>query len=110
MRNASLAKEDLHESSYNNSQGQDATGTVAAGQDPVSPHTTTDISNESGQIKPSSAYVWIGSSTDNGSSRVDNLEEEGLASRDGIGIVYVSSHPPYSRHWLPIEPVSLCVF
>ncbi|CCO27046.1 hypothetical protein BN14_01079 [Rhizoctonia solani AG-1 IB] len=93
MRNASLAKEDLHESSHNNSQGQDATGTVAAGQDPVSPHTATDISNESGQIKPSSAYVWIGSSTDNGSSRVDNLEEEGLASRDGIGIVYMPLIP-----------------
>ena len=40
--------------------------------------------------KPSSAYVWIGSSTDAGPSRVDHLDEEDLASRDGIGIVYVS--------------------
>ncbi|KAG8721649.1 hypothetical protein FRC08_011577 [Ceratobasidium sp. 394] len=39
--------------------------------------------------KPSSAYVWIGSSTDSGPSRVDELDEEDLASRDGIGIVYM---------------------
>ncbi|KAG9103269.1 hypothetical protein FRC06_011560 [Ceratobasidium sp. 370] len=39
--------------------------------------------------KPSSAYVWIGSSTDSGPSRVDKLDEEDLASRDGIGIVYM---------------------
>lgn len=40
--------------------------------------------------KPSSAYVWIGSSTNAGPSRMDHLDEEDLASRDGIGIVYVS--------------------
>ncbi|KAG8747162.1 hypothetical protein FRC10_002211 [Ceratobasidium sp. 414] len=39
--------------------------------------------------KPSSAYVWIGSSTDSGPSRIDKLDEEDLASRDGIGIVYM---------------------
>ncbi|QRV94152.1 phospholipase [Ceratobasidium sp. AG-Ba] len=43
--------------------------------------------------KPSSAYVWIGSSTDAGPSRVDKLDEEDLASRDGIGIVYMPLIP-----------------
>lgn len=43
--------------------------------------------------KPSSAYVWIGSSTDAGPSRVDKLDEEDLASRDGIGIVYMPLVP-----------------
>lgn len=43
-----------------------------------------------GEDKPSSAYVWIGSSTNAGPSRMDHLDEEDLALRDGIGIVYVS--------------------
>ncbi|ELU42467.1 phospholipase A2 (PlaA), putative [Rhizoctonia solani AG-1 IA] len=77
-----------------NGKGQDALGTVAKDRDPNSPHKVTETLDESDEkTKPSSAYVWIGSSTDNGSSRVDDLEEEDLASRDGIGIVYMPLIP-----------------
>ncbi|KAG9126079.1 hypothetical protein FRC07_005004 [Ceratobasidium sp. 392] len=48
--------------------------------------------------KPSSAYVWIGSSTDTGPSRADELSEEDLASRDGIGIVYMPLIPNEEAH------------
>ncbi|KAF8678430.1 Lysophospholipase catalytic domain [Rhizoctonia solani] len=77
-----------------NGKVQDALGTVAKDRDPNSPHKVTETLDESDEkTKPSSAYVWIGSSTDNGSSRVDDLEEEDLASRDGIGIVYMPLIP-----------------
>jgi hypothetical protein len=59
------------------------------------PHAGTTPDDEpENDGKPSSAYVWIGSSTDTGPSRVDRLGEEDLASRDGIGIVYVSIVSP----------------
>jgi cytosolic phospholipase A2 len=63
----------------------------------------TDKDEEAGVDAPSklpgsgpmsSAYVWIGSSTDtDGVSRVDEIDEETLASRDGIGIVYMPLIP-----------------
>jgi phospholipase A2 len=48
-----------------------------------------------GSIPHSSAYVWIGSSTDtNGTaSHIEELDEEELASRDGLGIVYMPLIP-----------------
>jgi phospholipase A2 len=65
------------------------------------PQTETAPDDEpENDVKPSSAYVWIGSSTDTGPSRADNLREEDLASRDGIGIVYVSITSPI--------PLSMC--
>ncbi|KAF8608820.1 FabD/lysophospholipase-like protein [Ceratobasidium sp. AG-I] len=58
----------------------------------------TDADADRKLSTPSSAYVWIGSSTDAGPSRVDHLDEEDLASRDGIGIVYMPLIPNEEAH------------
>ncbi|KAH7339527.1 acyl transferase/acyl hydrolase/lysophospholipase [Rhizoctonia solani] len=92
MGSAPLAIED-HNAASDHSKDQD-TETVTKDRDPSSLHKGTEaLDQPDEETKPSSAYVWIGSSTDNGSSRVDNLEEETLASRDGIGIVYMPLIP-----------------
>ncbi|CAE6471564.1 unnamed protein product [Rhizoctonia solani] len=91
MGNAPLATEDT---APDHDKGQDTTVPVTKDRDIGSLRKLTNTLNQPDEeTKPLSAYVWIGSSTDNGSSRVDNLEEEALASRDGIGIVYMPLIP-----------------
>ncbi|EUC64323.1 phospholipase A2 [Rhizoctonia solani AG-3 Rhs1AP] len=91
MGNAPLATEDT---ASDHDKGQDTTVPVTKDRDIGSLRKLTNTLNQPDEeTKPLSAYVWIGSSTDNGSSRVDNLEEEALASRDGIGIVYMPLIP-----------------
>ncbi|KAL5631524.1 hypothetical protein ACGC1H_007143 [Rhizoctonia solani] len=91
MGNVPLATEDT---ASDHDRGQDTTVPVTKDRDIGSLRKLTNALNQPDEeTKPSSAYVWIGSSTDNGSSRVDNLEEEALASRDGIGIVYMPLIP-----------------
>ncbi|CAE6471750.1 unnamed protein product [Rhizoctonia solani] len=110
MGNAPLATEDRN-AAPDHGQGQDTKVPVTEDRDPGSPRKVTDaLDQPDEETKPSSAYVWIGSSIDNGSSRVDNLEEEALASRDGIGIVYMPLIPneeAQRRHggglWHPLD-------
>ncbi|KDQ21728.1 hypothetical protein BOTBODRAFT_168945 [Botryobasidium botryosum FD-172 SS1] len=55
---------------------------------------STSVSETSARYPGDSAYVWIGSSKDtSGPSRLDEMSEEDLAMRDGIGIVYMPLIP-----------------
>ncbi|KAF8757315.1 Lysophospholipase catalytic domain [Rhizoctonia solani] len=93
---ASAKESDIVEQADHQKASQAPMGNVPPSMDGNHEHpdNVTETLDESDEkTKPSSAYVWIGSSTDNGSSRVDDLEEEDLASRDGIGIVYMPLIP-----------------
>jgi len=76
--------------------GIDKTGAPSTPLDGQQPAPAAD--GEPDGDKPSSAYVWIGSSTNAGPSRIDHLDEEDLASRDGIGIVYMPLIPNEEAH------------
>ncbi|CUA66912.1 hypothetical protein RSOLAG22IIIB_00362 [Rhizoctonia solani] len=109
MGNAPLATED-RSTTPDHGKGQDSTAPLKDRDSGSSHKSTNTLGQPDEETKPSSAYVWIGSSTDNGSSRVDNLEEETLASRDGIGIVYMPLIPneeAQRRHggglWHPLD-------